>query len=585
MKDREKSISRRYFLKTAAAGTTGLCVSSYLSGCQTQSQYKSPEKKHNIVVIVSDDQGYGDLRAFGNNPHIHTPNLDKLYRQSTSLDNFIVSPLCAPTRASLMTGRYNYRTGVWDAWMGRLGLHEDEITLAEVLKGQGYNTGIFGKWHLGFNCPMRPQDNGFDEVILWTHPMTTRYDPLLTFNGEIRRAKGYLTDIFFDNAIAFIDKNRDRPFFAYIPSFLPHDNTDPQVSPEYIEMYKDLDFLTQGDKEVYAMITKLDENVGRILKKLAELDIEDSTIVLFFSDNGPLKLCPDLTSKPEIIACETHDMGDRYNCNLRGGKTNVYEGGIKTPCFIKGPGISAGKNVDTMIAHIDIKPTLLGLCGLKDHKGLRMDGMDFSEMLSGREQHVPERSIIIQSHRVEVPRMWENSCVRQQRWKLVNGVELYDLQNDPSESTNISGLYPQKTAELRKIYENWYKDIVSKDPFVPGTTHIGSDVQPEVHFSIWHRHSKGWPVKVIKSGIYEVTIDGIQQNLFGDDSVFNLTFGNKTYKAKIAGAGENIVINDIFLEAGKSYFDINCSGYKKPAKMYYGNEDFGYREIKIRFVG
>lgn len=585
MKECNKSLSRRSFLKAVTAGTASVCLGGYLGGCQKQVQGLSPAKRPNIVMIVSDDQGYGDLRAFGNNPHIHTPNLDRLYSQSTHLNNFIVSPLCAPTRASLMTGRYNYRTGVWDAWMGRLGLHEDEITIAEVLKDYGYATGIFGKWHLGFNCPMRPQDNGFDEVVLWTHPMTTRYDPLLTFNGEIRRGKGFLTDIFFDNATAFIEKNKNRPFFAYVPSFLPHDNTDPQISPEYIEPYKDMDFLTQGDKEVYAMITKLDENVGRLLGKLSELNLDENTIVLFFSDNGPLKMCPDLTSRPEILACEKHDMGDRYNCNLRGGKTNVYEGGIKTPCFIKGPGISAGGTIDTMIAHIDIKPTLLGLCGLKDTKGPRMDGLDFSDMVSGRQQLVSDRSIVIQSHRVEVPQMWENSCVRQQRWKLVNGAELYDLENDPSESKNVSRLYPKKTAELRKIYENWYKDIVSADPFLPGTTHVGSDSQPEVHFSIWNRHSTGWPIKIIKSGTYSVTIDGIQQHLFGEDSTFDLTFGDKTCRAKIAGAGERIVLKDIVLQAGESHFDIRCGGFKKPEKMYYGNEDFGYREIKVAYVG
>ncbi len=577
--------SRRSFLKSVscfAASATGL---SALNGCMESSMSGAGgarRNKPNVLMIVSDDQGCGDLAKYAQNPEIHTPNLDKLYSESTRLTNFIASPLCAPTRASLMTGRYNYRTGVWDTWMGRLGLHEEEVTIADCLLADGYKTGIFGKWHLGENIPMRPQDNGFEETLLWRDSMGARFNPTMEHNGTRGRMEGFLTDIFIDHTIDFMRHNRNKRFFAYFASFLPHDNSKPQVPAEYIKPYEHLNHLTQGDKEVYAMVTKLDECVGKLLNELETLGLENDTLVLFFSDNGPLKMQPDLVSEPEILACKRHDMGDRYNCGLRGGKTNVYDGGINTPCFVRYPGVvPAGRDLDTMIAHIDIKPTLLGFCKADALDSLKMDGMDVSPLLCGKNQKIPNRSIIIQSHRVEVPQAWENSCVRQQDWKLINGTDLYDLRNDPGETVNVASKYPRKVQELRAEYEKWFADITSKNPFVPGITYIGSKKQPKVSFNIHHRHPTGWPIRVMQAGQYNVTVKDIQHELFSGSSFMAIRFGSKGYRKKIHPTNKNIVFEGIDLPAGDTVFDIGPEGYKKPAKMYYGNEDFGYRDVVI----
>ncbi len=585
MSQQDVQVTRRSFIKSTGSFFGCVAGLSVFNGCgEAGSGHAGTEleKRPNVLMIVSDDQGCGDLCKYAENPHINTPNLDKLYKESTRLTNYIVSPLCAPTRASLMTGRYNYRTGVWDTWMGRCGMHDEEVTVAQCLRDNGYSTGIFGKWHLGDNCPMRPRDNGFDEVSLWVDSMGARFDPMIETNGVRKREKGFLTDILFDKAMAFIGRNKSRPFFAYVPSFLPHDNTKPQVPGRYIEPYKNLDHLTQGDKEVYAMVTKLDENIGRLLAEVKNLGLEKDTLVIYFSDNGPLKLCPDLVSQPEILACRKHDMGDRYNCGLRGGKTNVYDGGIKTPCFVKMPGVvPAGRDVETMVAHIDMKPTILGFCGVQDSSGPAMDGMDLSRLLKGQKQDVPDRAIIIQSDRVEAPQPWRNACVRQQRWKLVNGDELYDLKNDPGEQYNVAAKHPQKVRKLRAIYDKWFMDIISKAPFRPGITYIGSPRQQEVFLNIYHRHSTGWPIKVIRSGKYKVTVTGIQKQLFAENSEMRLTFGDQHYRRNILTGAENLVYENIMLEKGVTNFDIMPEGYKKPEKMYYGNEDFGYREIVI----
>ncbi len=573
-------LSRRVFLKQSFSAAASFGAASLLAGCQQQ-QNTGRTKRPNIVMIVSDDQAYGDMSCY-DNPILKTPNLDTLFSQSTRLTNYIVSPLCAPTRASLMTGRYNYRTGVWDTWMGRLGIHTDEVTFAQLLKDNGYATGLFGKWHLGENIPMRPDDKGFDETLLYADSLGERFDPQMNHNGTLVRMNGFFDDIFTDHAIDFIKQNKKRPFLLCVMSFLPHDGKDPQVAPEYVEPYADAPNLTQGDKDVYGMVAKLDENIGKLLKTLKNEGLEDDTIVIFFSDNGPLLYCADLKSNPEILACQRKKMGVRYNCGLRGGKTTVYEGGINVPCFVRWPGkIEAGRDVDELCAHIDMLPTIMAFCGLKMPSDLDIDGISIADVLTGTTKTLPDRSIIIQSDRVEKPRMWINSCVRQKRYKLINGEALYDLKTDPAEQNNIAEQNPKIVKELRGIYEDWYKDVTKNDPFMPGRTTIGSPKQETIRFNIHHRHSTGWPIKVVNEGPYRITITDIEHNLFKKGGQFSLRFGQYVLKGDVDPSSDSIVFENVKLSEGKMQMDIQPPAQKEPAKMYYGNEDFGYRDIVI----
>ena len=302
----------------------------------------SERGRPNILLIITDDQGYGDLGSTGN-PILKTPNLDRFARQSVRLTQFYVSPVCSPTRASLLTGRYAYRTGVVDTWLGRSMMHTEEVTLAEMLGPAGYKTGIFGKWHLGDNFPMRPGDQGFAESLVLRGgglgqpgdlPGGNVYvDPVLLRNGKPEQKKGYCADVFTDATMAFVEGNRRSPFFACLAFNTPHEPLS-QVPKREHEHYQLADlsakrfFTPKGfplpdnlepDKiaRVYAMVANIDYNVGRLLKRLETLNLTRDTIVVFLTDNGP--------------------AFPRFNAGMRGLKGSVYEGGIRVPCFVRWP--------------------------------------------------------------------------------------------------------------------------------------------------------------------------------------------------------------------------------------------------------
>ena len=298
----------------------------------------------NVVVIMTDDQGYGDLGVHGN-PKIKTPHLDEFARQSVRLKNFYVSPVCAPTRASLLTGRYNYRTGVVDTYQGRAMMHPDEVTLAEMLAAAGYRTGIFGKWHLGDNAPLRPIDQGFQESLVIkgggigqpSDPPggSSYFDPILQHNGQAERIKGYCSDIFAEAAIEFM-RQSGRPSVLRLPRVqLPARPARWRPSPSWLPTgqwtSRSTNFPSSGNRSprafaapaetvarVYAMVTNIDTNVGKVLKALEAQRLAGNTIVVFLTDNGPAQV--------------------RFNAGLRGWKGSVYDGGIRVPCYIRWPG-------------------------------------------------------------------------------------------------------------------------------------------------------------------------------------------------------------------------------------------------------
>ena len=477
------------------------------------------QDRPNIILIMTDDQGIGDVGVNGN-PFLETPNIDRLSTESTSLENFYVHPVCTPTRACLMTGRYNYRTRAIDTYIGRAMMEPEEITIAEILGEAGYQTGIFGKWHLGDCYPMRAIDQGFQSALIHrgggigqpSDPLAARSkytDPILFRNGIGESFKGYCTDIYYQAAIDFIRDSQQagQPFFVYLPDNTPHGpfgdvpqdlyayylakNIDRSAwgtkNPNQAFKAKDADFLAR----VYAMIGNVDRNIGKLLDALETMAIADNTIVIFMCDNGP--------------------NSNRYTMGYRGNKASVYEGGIRSPFWIRWPNqIAAGNSLSDISAHIDILPTLLGLAKISAPKDLKLDGVDLSALLLGKPQSTANRNIFIQSHRGNQPREFHHMAVRNAKWKLVhhsgfgkegfNGnprFELFDMLSDPKEKKDVAQQYPDVVNDLKTSYQNWFKDVGSTRPDNYSPPRIIIDGRKENPVTLtrqdWRRTSKqGW---------------------------------------------------------------------------------------------
>ncbi|MBN1489767.1 MAG: arylsulfatase [Phycisphaerae bacterium] len=480
-----------------------LLTSSLLSvaACQSGQRAATPQQtRPNVILIITDDQGWGDLGCNGNDK-IRTPNLDRLSAAGVQFNHFYVCPVCSPTRASLMTGRYNYRTGVVDTFMGRSMMHPDEVTLAEALSAHGYRTGIFGKWHLGDNYPMRPIDQGFDESLIHLGgglaqpsgpPDNGYFDPLLYHNGREVKTEGYCTDIFTDAAIRFVEQNRDRPFFIYLPTNAPHSPL--QIADAYADPYraKGLDDVTA---RVYGMVTNIDDNVGRLLATLDTLDLAHNTLVIFLTDNGP--------------------SGKRYNGGMRGDKCDVYEGGIHVPCFMRWPArLRSGRTIEPIAAHIDVFPTVLAACGVEP-PDVQLDGVNLLPLMDNPDMLWPDRLLFVQWHRGDEPVPFRNCAVRAGRYKLVNGAELYDLIADPAEKTDIAAAHSDIVARMRADYEAWLKDVSSTRGYAPSRIVIGTEHENPVRLSRqdwraaegWSDDDLGhWAVRVAAEGVYDITL-------------------------------------------------------------------------------
>jgi arylsulfatase A-like enzyme len=446
----------------------------------------------NLILVITDDQGYGDLSLHGN-PNLQTPNIDSIARAGVQFTQFHACPVCSPTRASLLTGRYNYRTGVVDTFVGRSLMRPSEVTLAEQFRAASYRTGIFGKWHLGDNYPMRPIDQGFETAITLRGgglaqpagpPGNGYFDPELEANGRPKKYQGYCTDIFFREAMSWVEQHREEPFFAYIATNAPHDPY--QLDESWAKPFRDkgLDDVTS---KIYGMVTNIDDNVGRLVAHLRRLKLEDDTILIFMTDNGP--------------------QTARYNAGMRGLKGTVYEGGIRVPFFLKWPkGVKAGASVDRIAAHIDVFPTLHEICGIAPPKGVRIDGRSLWPLISGKGRPAPwpDRTIFTQWHRGDVPQAGLDCMARNQRYKLVNRTELYDLSEDPAESKNLADQKPDVATALRTEYDAWFQDVSSLG-FEPPRIHLGSDQEPVAILTRQDRRGGGW--QPFDNGYWEVRVE------------------------------------------------------------------------------
>jgi arylsulfatase A-like enzyme len=408
----------------------------------------------NIVVILADDQGWGDLSANGNT-NIATPNVDSLAKTGAMFDRFYVCPVCSPTRAEFLTGRYHPRGGVWNVSLGGERLNLDEKTIADTFKAAGYATGAFGKWHNGTQYPYHPNGRGFDEYYGFTSGHWGSYfEPPLDHNGELVKGNGYIIDDLAEHAMKFIESNKEKPFFCYIPFNTPH--SPMQVPDSFYAKFAHDDIKLRGAEKspadlaftraALAMCENIDWNVGRILKKLDDLKLADDTIILYFSDNGP--------------------VGPRWNGGMKGRKASTDEGGVRAPFVIRWPGhIPAGTRVPQIAGAIDLLPTLTELAGVPTISTKPLDGVSLKPLLiddrKAARKAWPDRMIF--SH-------WAKKVsVRTQQHRLDADEHLYDMQADPSQTTDISAQNGEVRKKLSQAVKEW------KEVMLPG---LREDLRP-----------------------------------------------------------------------------------------------------------
>ncbi len=418
--------TRRDFLKQIGFGAAAIAAGPLTVSHAADDGGRRP----NIVMIMTDDQGWGDVTAHGND-QLKTPNMDLLARQGAWFDRFYVSPVCAPTRASLMTGRYHPRTGVHGVTRGEENMRLEEVTVADVFKKAGYATGCFGKWHNGRHYPYHPNGRGFDEFYgfcagHWNNYFNTGLD----HNGKDVKSSGFIIDDLTDKAIGFIKANRAKPFLCYVPYNTPH--TPWQVPDKFWDRVKKRGVGNDTTICAYAMCENIDDNIGRILKALDDLKLTGDTIVIFLSDNGP-------------------NTG-RWNGEMKGRKGSTDEGGVRVAFFLRWPGRVKPRKIEQIASHIDVLPTLVELAkiGKPKIKTCPLDGVSLVPLIDGKTSDWPER-MIFSSWRGRV-------SVRTQQYRA-NSQALYDMTADPHQKKNIAKDKPQIHAKLAAACAKWSKDV------------------------------------------------------------------------------------------------------------------------------
>ncbi|MEI7424155.1 MAG: arylsulfatase [Prolixibacteraceae bacterium] len=492
---------------------------------------KKKDKRPNVIIIMTDDQGYGELSCNGN-PILKTPNLDRLHDQSLRLTNFHVAPMCTPTRGQLLTGVDAVRNGALNVSSGRALLRKEFPTIADIYSGNGYETGIFGKWHLGDNYPFRPEDRGFNETLWFPSSAISSvpdywgnnyFDPVFIRNGKRAQFKGYCTDVFFNNAMDWMKKcsEEGKPFFTYLPTNAAH---NPHIAPaKYVEemrsvvensKFSNLDSsIKHGLIRYLAMIRNIDDNVGNLMEFLKKEGFAGNTILIFLTDNGS-------TFGP-----------DYYNAGMRGRKTEIYEGGHRVPFFIRWPdgkGFDKPRDINGLSEVQDVLPTLLDLCGL-EYNRKSFEGKSLAPVFQENKSIPEDRVLFINYSRMpgnlDYPSPYAASIINEEgaavlwkQWRLLNKTELYDLSADPLQQNNVINKNPQVVDFLSGKLNEWWsavKDIANK----PERVIIGDDKEnPSLLTSCewmdvfldrqvqvqmgWHRNSY-WLLQVAEKGTYE----------------------------------------------------------------------------------
>ncbi|MFR9649318.1 MAG: arylsulfatase [Rikenellaceae bacterium] len=477
-----------------------------LTGCQRAAD------KPNVILIVVDDQGYADIGAHGNE-HILTPNLDKLHAESSRFTQYHVSPTSAPTRAAMMSGRHSNNAGVWHTVNGRSLILEREVLMPQIFSDNGYSTAMFGKWHLGDNYPFRPQDKGFDEVLMhhgggvgqtmdyWDNDY---FDDMYYHNGVWTQYEGYCNDVWFEKAKEFISSNRDKPFFCYLATNVAH--SPYWVADEYAAPYQGNESIV--DPNFYGMIANVDENIGVLTQYLEDMNLADNTIIIFTTDNGTargaaIKLEED-ASKPMVVPRLDGFVVKGENDGMRGIKASMYEGGHRVPLFIhwKDGGIDVGQDINELAAHYDLLPTLIDMCGLSVEHDIDFDGVSLRPLIEGDTEDFEDRFIVVNSQRTEVPQKWRRTALLQGDWRIINGEELYNLSTDPEQRNDISAQNPEKMAELTALYDEWWAKSLPNYQAQPYFVIGNSAENPTtLHCHDWHSEKDSpWHQRHIRDG-------------------------------------------------------------------------------------
>ncbi|WP_261342631.1 arylsulfatase [Crateriforma conspicua] len=413
--------------------------------CLTAVSSVAAEDRPNVLLIMADDQGWGDVTLHGNDV-IETPTMDALARSGAQFDRFYACPMCGPTRAALLTGRWNLRSGASWVSHGKEIVRLDETTIGDVFSNAGYATGAFGKWHNGEYGPYHPNARGFDQFVGFCRGAWENYfDAVIERNRQPLQTKGYITDVLTDAAIDFMEANRDRPFLCYVPYNAPHHPF--QVPKKYFDKYRQR---TDSEKmaAVYGMVENIDDNLARLLATLDELEIADNTIVIYTSDNGPAQ--------------------PRYNGGMRGIKASVDEGGTRVPMFVRYPGhVPPGTIVKPIASHIDLLPTLASWCDVPFNAEKPIDGKDLTPLLEGKRAEWPDRMVFTHQNRLGETMMTPGG-VRTEQYRLVHrgpkgdGYELYDMLADPGQAQDIADDQPEVTTRLMTAYEAWYREVTTR---------------------------------------------------------------------------------------------------------------------------
>ncbi len=502
--------------KLYPAALSVLLPSSTLLAATTHHSDRDDDGRPNIIFVITDDQGKGDLGCLGN-PYIQTPAIDNFYQDAVRLDNYHVSTTSAPSRSSIMTGRHCNRLNVFHTIMGRSIIFPDEKLLPEVLAENGYVNAMYGKWHLGDNYPNRPEDRGFSEVIChagggvgqgpdyWGNDY---FDDTYLHNGVEERFEGYCTDIFFSEAMNFIEANHTRPFFCYLSTNAPH---SPFNVPEgYLNIYKDNENLPENIARFYAMITNIDDNFRRLEQKLTELGIADNTILIFTTDNG---------------TTAGHNI---YNAGMQGHKGSPYEGGHRVPFFVRWTDgqISGGRDINNLVAHYDLLPTFVELLGLDFTPSKPLDGKSLVPLLTEESPEWESRILYMDTQRQQNLIKYRNYVVMDDNYRLINGRELYNVTEDLAQENNIIASHPKIAERLMEGYERWWSSLLDENaPERNSYIQVGSpkenpsklmshDMHIGKFLSVWNQDgvikanpaSGLWKVEFLESGEYAISL-------------------------------------------------------------------------------
>jgi arylsulfatase A-like enzyme len=488
--------NRRDFLR--GAGAAALLSSTSLRAA-------APARRPNVIVLLTDDQGYGDFSCHGN-PVLKTPELDKLHGQSVRFTDFHAAPMCTPTRGQLLSGQDALHNGATSVTAGRAFLRRGLPTMGDIFSANKYATGVFGKWHVGDSYPYRPMDRGFQHAEYFHgYGMSSApefdndyFDGGYYENGVRKRFKGYCTDFWFQRAMAWMSERQrgTSPFLCYLPTNIPH-------GPAWVDDYYSGPY--QGRKlpaAFFGMISNLDENVGKLEAFLKKTGLRDNTIFVFMTDNGG-------TGGVNV-----------FNAGMRGKKTEYYEGGHRVPCFFRWPtgGLRAAGDIPVNTQVQDILPTLVDLCALKDTRGAQFDGSSLAPLLKGTAEALPDRALVVQYG--QIPQKWE-ACIIWKHWRVVKGTEHYNIQNDPGQKKDVAAESPAVLKKLRDYYEDWWARRSARlRDFAP--TSIGAPQENPVDLcsSDWEEiyadnpttvlnHGGGprggpWNVFIEKDGEYEI---------------------------------------------------------------------------------